>query len=68
MNSDEKLDRLRGVLQPVIAWYEQVLRDGEPDGSFLYDMTAEQFDALLSRGDYQSVIEILRADPTEEKP
>ena len=55
----EKLEQLRTILKPVIAWYEQVLRDGEPDSSYLYDETWSQFENL-SRGDHQSIIEILR--------
>lgn len=62
MTPEEKLDQLRTVLRPVIAWYERVLADGQPDDSYLYDTTSEQFERLLSRGDYQSVIEIVRAD------
>lgn len=61
---DVKLDKLRTILRPVIAWYEQTLTEGEPDSSYLYDVTCEQFERFLSRGDYQAIVEILR---TEEK-
>lgn len=55
----EELQELRKILKPVIEWYEQVLEEGEPDSSYLYDMTYEQFNDL-SRGDFQRIIEIVR--------
>lgn len=61
MSDTEKLDKLRTILRPVITWYEKVLAEGEPDDSYLYDVTYEKFEEL-SRGDFQSIIEILRTE------
>lgn len=63
MSDTEKLDQLRTILRPVITWYEQTLADGEPDSSYLYDVTCEKFEEELSRGDFRSIIEILREKP-----
>lgn len=60
MTSDEKLSQLRSILRPVITWYEEVLAEGEPDDSYLYDETADQFEQHLSRSDFQAIIEIVR--------
>jgi hypothetical protein len=60
VNSDVKLERLREILKPVIAWCEQWLADGEPDPSYLYDTTSEMCENWLSRGDYVEIIELLR--------
>jgi hypothetical protein len=59
MSSDEKLEVLRQVLKPVINWYQRVLDEGEPDGSYLYDTTYEIFNDNLSGGDFQKIIETL---------
>ena len=59
MSDSEKIEALRKTLAPVINWYNKVLEDGEPDASYLYDVTSERFDDL-SRGDFQHIIEILR--------
>lgn len=59
MTDSEKLEVLRATLAPVIKWYNQVLEEGEPDSSYLYDETCEQFNTL-SRGDFQDIIEVLR--------
>jgi hypothetical protein len=55
----ERVERLRTILAPVIAWYQQVEAEGEPDGSYLYDMTPDQFERL-PHGIYQEVIEALK--------
>ncbi|MFI9507273.1 hypothetical protein [Nocardia sp. NPDC052566] len=57
---EQKIEALRAILKPVIDWYEGVLAQGEPDGSYLYDATIEQFQDRLNRGDFQSIIEIVR--------
>lgn len=59
VSAEQKLEQLQAVLKPVIAWYEGVLTAGEPDSSYLYDTTCDQFDRLLSRGDCQAIVEIL---------
>lgn len=59
MSDAEKLEKLRATLKPVIDWYKQVLEEGEPDGSYLYDTTYERFDDLLTRGQFQTIIEVL---------
>jgi hypothetical protein len=60
MSNDEKIAELRKILKPIIEWYRKVEGDGEPDSSYLYDTTHEVFSDYLSRGDYQSIIEILK--------
>ena len=59
MSDTEKLEELRKILKPILTWYEKVLEEGEPDSSYLYDTTVEEFNNL-SRGDFQNIIEILR--------
>lgn len=60
--AEQKLDQLRAIVRPVLDWYEKTLAEGEPDSSYLYDTTAETFEQMLSRGDFQSIVEILRGD------
>jgi hypothetical protein len=62
MSDEKKIIELRRILKPVIDWYEKVLQDGEPDGSYLYDTTYEVFNDNLSRGAFQNIIEILRSE------
>lgn len=59
MTDTEKIESLRKTLAPIISWYNEVLKEGEPDSSYLYDETCEQFNSL-SRGDFQQIIEVLR--------
>ncbi len=59
MSNEEKIEALRKTLKPIIDWYRKVQEEGEPDSSYLYDTTYERFDDLLSRGDFQQIIEIL---------
>ena len=58
MSDSEKLEELRKILSPILEWYKKVKEDGEPDSSYLYDETCEQFNDL-SRGDFQNIVEIL---------
>jgi hypothetical protein len=60
MTDTEKLAQIRRILQPIIEWYKKIEEDGEPDGSYLYDVTVEKFEELLRRGDYQQIIELLK--------
>lgn len=59
LSDNEKIERLRQVLKPVIEWYRKIQEEGEPDSSYLYDVTYEKFEDNLSRGDFQQIIEIL---------
>lgn len=58
MSSEDKVIALKEILSPIIVWYKGVLADGEPDESYLYDMTYEHFNNL-SRGEFLSIIEVL---------
>lgn len=60
MDDRERVEGLRKVLAPVIAWYKQVEEDGEPDSSYLYDETEQRFAEKLRAGDFQAVIELLK--------
>ncbi|WP_327139270.1 hypothetical protein [Nocardia sp. NBC_01327] len=60
--AEQKLDQLRAVVAPVMAWYNDVLAKGEPDESYLYDVTVDKFEEKLSRGDFQAIIDILRTE------
>lgn len=59
MSNEEKIEVLRKTLKPIIDWYRKVQEEGEPDSSYLHDTTYERFDDLLSRGDFQQIIEML---------
>ena len=63
----ERIVELQRILRPVIAWYDKIMAEGEPDGSYLYDTTYEVFNDNLSRGDFQSIIEILRTPTNTNK-
>ena len=59
MTDTEKVAALRKILQPIIKWY-RITEAGEVDGSYLYDVTVDEFERCLRRGDYQQIIEILK--------
>jgi len=60
MSDTEKIEKLQNILKSIIDWYKATEVEGEPDSSYLYDVTVEQFENNLSRGDYQQIIEILK--------
>lgn len=62
MTDTERIEKLRTVLAPVIDWYTKVEEEGEPDSSYLYDTTYERFNDLISQGDFQEIIELLKSD------
>lgn len=62
-DAEKDIERLRAILKPVLEWYQKVVDEGEPDGSYLYDTTYEIFNNNLSRGDFQEIVEILIPDP-----
>ena len=59
MSDNEKITKLRAILEPILVWYRQVEEQGEPDSSYLYDTTYEKFNDL-SHGDFQQIVEILK--------
>ena len=59
MSDSEKLQELQLILAPAIDWYKNVIEEGEPDSSYLYDTTVDVVNDNLSRGNFQRIVEIL---------
>lgn len=63
----DRISELRKELAPVIDWYTRILAEGEPDLSYLYDSTVDQFEQL-HHGIYQLIIEALLPDDVVRAP
>lgn len=59
MSAEDKIERLRQMFSRTIEWYQSVLETGEPDSSYLYDVTLDRFCDDVNRGDIQELIALL---------